>query len=194
MSPAGIYRYFDGLDELLTSLITDAYSDLADAVEQSAAGEGGATARLRRAMLAYRQWSVHDPNRFLLIFGTPIPGYAAPEEGPTVHANRRLGAVFFGLLVQGWQAGELDLPVSPRPATEEESRFLEGAPPGFPAAWLPPFIGAWAHFHGMVTLELLHQLDWIYPDARQFYTEEIDRLLASWRRPADQVPDRAGGN
>ena len=32
MSPAGLYRYYDGLDALITELITDAYNDLADAV------------------------------------------------------------------------------------------------------------------------------------------------------------------
>jgi AcrR family transcriptional regulator len=180
MSPAGLYRYYDSLDDLLTDLISDAYNDLADAVEAATAGPGTVRERLRRGMLAYRQWSVEHPNRFLLIFGTPVPGYTAPQEGPTVRANRRVGAAFFSLLAEGWRSGVLDLPVAARDATEQEAAFLTGVDPDFPAAWLTPFIGAWAHFHGMVTLELLNQLDWIYPDATGFYEAEIDRLLASW--------------
>ena len=74
MSPAGLYRYYDGLDAIITELITDAYTVLADAVTAAMATDASATDRLRDGMLAYRQWSVDHRNRFLLIFGTPIPG------------------------------------------------------------------------------------------------------------------------
>jgi hypothetical protein len=36
------------------------------------------------------------------------------------------------------------------------------------------------HFHGIVTLEILHQLDWAYPDPERFYVGEIDRLVDDW--------------
>jgi AcrR family transcriptional regulator len=180
MSPAGLYRYYDSLDGLLTELITDAYSDLADTVEKAVVGPGTVRERLVAGMLAYRRWSVDHSNQFLLIFGTPIPGYAAPEQGPTVQANRRIGTAFFGLVVEGWQTGALDLAAPPRPPTVAEAELLAEAAPGFPASWLPPFVGAWAHFHGMVTLEILGQLDWIYPDGADFYRAEVERLIDSW--------------
>lgn len=180
MSPAGLYRYYDGLDSLITDLVADAYSDLAAAVEAATAGPGDVLGRLREGMLAYRRWSLDHPNRFLLIFGTPIPGYSAPEEGPTVRANRRIGAAFFGVVAEGWRSGVLALPEVSREPTAHERAFLDAAAPDFPPTWLGSFIGAWAYFHGMVTLEVLHQLDWIYPDAEVFFITEVDRLLASW--------------
>ncbi len=180
MSPAGLYRYYDSLDSLLTELIADAYNDLADAVDAAVSGPGTVSDRLVAGMLAYRGWCVEHRNQFLLIFGTPVPGYAAPEEGPTVEATRRIGAAFFALVHEGWRSGALDLPVAPRRATPAEMQFLEGVAPEFPASWLPAFVGAWAHFHGMVTLEILGQLDWIYPDASLFYRTEVERLVGSW--------------
>lgn len=184
MSPAGLYRYYGGLDELITELISDAYGDLADAVEDAIGSSGSAVDRLRAGMLAYRRWCLDHPNRFLLIFGTPIPGYRAPEEGPTVQANRRIGAAFFSAVIDGWTNGELVLPETERPPTPHERAFAGEAAPGFPPESVGPFLGTWAHFHGMVTLEILHQLDWVYPDAGAFYRSEIDRVLAGWNRPA----------
>lgn len=184
MSPAGLYRYYDSLDSLLTDLIADAYNDLADAVVAATTTAGTVRDRLLAGMLAYRQWCLEHPNEFLLVFGTPIPGYAAPEEGPTVEANRRIGAAFFGLVHEGWRTGTLALPVGPRPATQEEQAFLAPVAPDFPAAWLTPFVGAWSHFHGMVTLEILGQLDWLYPDGEAFYRAEVERLLESWSAAA----------
>jgi AcrR family transcriptional regulator len=184
ISPAGLYRYYEGLDALITELITDAYADLGDAVETATSQQGTALERLRSGMIAYRRWCVEHPNRFLLIFGTPIPGYAAPEGGPTVQANMRIGGAFFAPLLDGWRQGELRLPVGGRQAQPGEEAFVAENAPGFPAEWMSVFLGAWAHFHGMVSLEILNQLDWIYPDAGVFYEAEIDRLLSSWLVPS----------
>ena len=180
MSPAGLYRYYDSLDALITELVTDAYDDLADAVGTATAPPGTPSERLLAGMLAYRRWCLDRPNQFLLVFGTPIPGYAAPEHGPTVRANRRIGGAFFDVVHDGWRTGALELPGPDRPPTQREQEFLAGVAPDFPAAWLTAFIGAWAHFHGMVTLEILGQLDWLYPDGEWFFRAEVGRLLASW--------------
>jgi AcrR family transcriptional regulator len=183
MSPAGLYRYYDSLDALLTELIADAYNHLADAVVAATATPGSVRERLLAGMLAYRRWCREHPNQFLLVFGTPIPGYAAPEEGPTVEANRRIGAAFFAVVAEGWHTGALALPVACRPPTPQEQTFLASQDPDFPAAWLAAFVSAWAHFHGMVTLEVLGQLDWVYPDGEAFYRAEVERLLDTWTAP-----------
>lgn len=181
MSPAGLYRYYDGIDGLLTELITDAYNDLADAVETATGQPGDARTRLRDGMLAYRRWCVDHPNRFLLIYGTPIPGYAAPEEGPTAEASRRIGGAFLSVVIEGSATGDLRLPAPSRAAQPGEVAFVEEHAPGFPPEWMGPFLSTWAHFHGMVTLEILNQLDWIYPDAEAFYEYEIDRIVDGWQ-------------
>lgn len=49
-----------------------------------------------RVGLAYREWAIANRARFLLIYGTPVPGYQAPADGSTTPAARRLGAALAG--------------------------------------------------------------------------------------------------
>jgi AcrR family transcriptional regulator len=180
MSPAGLYRYYEGIDALLTELIAEAYDDLADAVITATTEDSPPRERQRDGMLAYRRWGLEHPNRFLLIFGTPIPGYAAPEGGPTVAANRRVGEAFFRVAADAWKRGELAAPPgrrAPEPGEAELAGMLAEWAPGFPAELVGVLLGTWAHFHGLVTLEVLHQLDWIYPDPEVFYRSELERML-----------------
>src|SRR5689334_17355975 len=76
MSGPALYRYFAGRDELITELIRDAYRSLADTVR--AAFEAGTTVVALAEVI--REWALNDPQRYLLIYGTPVPGYHAPDE------------------------------------------------------------------------------------------------------------------
>lgn len=176
MSPAGLYRYYSGLEALITELITDAYSDLADAVT-AASADGTPRQRMRAAMRGYRIWAVEHPNRFLLIFGTPIPGYEAPEGGPTVQANQRTGQVFFDIAAAAWTAGDLRAPGATRAAEPAEAALAANISEGFPPELVGRLLSLWAHFHGIVTLEILNQLDWIYREPVNFYESEIENML-----------------
>jgi AcrR family transcriptional regulator len=184
MSPAGLYRYYDGLDALLTELLADAYNALADAVTDAARSTPGPPiTRLRAAILAYRGWAVANPQNFMLIFGTPVPGYQAPPEGPTVAANRRMGEVFFELTAQAWASSEIRSPdpgqqAEPTPAEQLLAEQLQALAAGFPATLVPQMMGGWGLWHGLVTLEVTGQLDWIYPDASRFFASQVDHWLA----------------
>ncbi|MEV6240850.1 TetR/AcrR family transcriptional regulator [Lentzea sp. NPDC051838] len=76
LSGPALYRYFAGRDELITELIRDAYRSLADTVR--AAFEAGTTVVALAGVI--REWALADPQRYLLIYGTPVPGYHAPDE------------------------------------------------------------------------------------------------------------------
>lgn len=184
MSPAGLYRYYEGRDALLTDLIADAYRDLAVAVEEAIAESQTErlAERFAAGVRAYRGWAVTNSNRFLLIFGTPIPGYAAPEDGPTVAANRRVGQAFFGVAAAAVAAGELKA-TSGRPPTAGERAFAAEIRPMLPelsAEMIGVLLGTWAHWHGLVALEVTQQFDWIYPDDRDvFFEGELRRMITS---------------
>lgn len=182
MSPAGLYRYYDGRDGLLTDLITDAYTDLAEAVESAIAAEDGDVVdRFASGVRAYRRWALDQPNRFLLIFGTPVPGYAAPEGGPTVAANRRMGQAFFSVAGEAMERGRFSPTATrqPTPGEQDFAQEINEVMPQFPPQLTGVLLGAWAHWHGLVALEVGHQFDWIYPgeDADTFFEAELERLI-----------------
>ncbi|MBD8868461.1 TetR/AcrR family transcriptional regulator [Nocardioides donggukensis] len=77
---SAIYRYYASRDDLLTDLIVDAYADLAEVLEAAGAPDRrGARRRWIDTCLALRAWATAEPHRFTLIYGSTIPGYAAPE-------------------------------------------------------------------------------------------------------------------
>ena len=75
-----IYNYFPDRDALVTALIIDAYTSFGDS-QLAARDEIPADdliGRMNAIGLAYRQWAHKYPQRYQLIFGTPIPGYETP--------------------------------------------------------------------------------------------------------------------
>ncbi|HEY3479861.1 MAG TPA: TetR/AcrR family transcriptional regulator, partial [Streptomyces sp.] len=76
MSGPALYRYFAGRDELITALIRDAYRSIADTV-RAARADGADLAELAHVI---RDWARSDPQRYFLIYGTPVPGYHAPDD------------------------------------------------------------------------------------------------------------------
>lgn len=87
ISGPALYRYFANRDELITELVLDAYRDLS-ATCQAAVKPGDApAARLASVAGALRRWALDVPHRYLLIYGTPVPGYHAPPEATAIAAT-----------------------------------------------------------------------------------------------------------
>lgn len=118
MVSSALYRYYPSRDDLLTALIIDAYNALGEAAEQAIApgaadradGSGGAaitTARARwiAAANAIRAWARANPHEYALIYGSPVPGYRAPEA--TIGPAARVPLAFVSLLTSAVASGEL---------------------------------------------------------------------------------------
>jgi AcrR family transcriptional regulator len=105
MVSSAVYRYVASRDDLLTLLLVDAYSELADAVD--AAGAGGSWRQRLLAMAhAARAWAVDQPARWALLYGSPVPGYHAPRERTVGPGTRVVGALF-DAVAAGIAAGEI---------------------------------------------------------------------------------------
>ena len=113
MTPPALYRYFADRDELLTALIADAFGSLGAEVAQASNRMGPADfgGRWLAAAMAYRNWARAEPQQFALILGTPVPGYVAPEEGPTTEAAKAAMGQLAALFVAAAQAGKLRKPL-----------------------------------------------------------------------------------
>jgi AcrR family transcriptional regulator len=179
MSPAGLYRYFDSRDALLTALIADAFDRLADTVEQARDTDPAADVadRLLAALMAYRRWAVEHPQEFGLVYGTPVPGYAAPPDGPTSMSTRRVGAAFAPLFAEAWERGRLRVPegVESDPALE---RYAAALHPGAPPAVAAAVLGVWTRLHGLVVLDVFGHLRWLGNDTAHLAEQQFRLLLA----------------
>lgn len=87
LSPAGIYTYFDGVEAIVSAVVTDALASLAAAVEEATSAARAAQADddgvLRAALVAYRDWAVSHPEEFCVVFTPSSPNDPAQ---PTVAA------------------------------------------------------------------------------------------------------------
>jgi AcrR family transcriptional regulator len=169
MTPPALYRYFSDRDELLTALITDAYDDLGSAVAASrdAVPENDIGGRWLAAAGAYRQWATREPQQFALIFGMPVPGYVAPQEGPTTEAASRALAQLAALFTDAQDCGRLGRPIL-RDVEPDLTRCAEGKDQfsTIPTDTFQAMLHAWAALHGFTCLEAFNHLDWMEPAAR----------------------------
>ncbi len=177
-----LYHYFGSLDDLITALVVDAFEGHAAYVRRArdAAADDGAshTGQIYAAMLAYRRWALENRIDFQLIYGNPIPGYAAPEE-ITVPAASKMGEVFMENVGIAVQTGEITLPpshqhVPPTVAAHYRERF------GLPDTLLPAFNmmnQMWSTMHGIVSLEIYNHIGPVVADTDAFYEDTICGLM-----------------
>jgi AcrR family transcriptional regulator len=150
---SALYRYFATRDELLTALILDAYNDLGAAVERAEArvAREDLRGRWRSACRAIRRWARGHPHEYALIFGSPVPGYEAPEL--TVAAATRVSAVLAGIVVDRYRAA----PRASAPAevvAALEWPAVAAFMPGVPARAAVRALMAWTQVFGCVSFEL----------------------------------------
>src|ERR1051325_6464257 len=90
-----IYNYFPDRDALVTALIVDAFTSFGDwqLEARDSLPEKDLLGRMNAIGIAYRDWAHTYPQRYQLIFGTPIPGYRGPAEKTFQPAARSLSAL-----------------------------------------------------------------------------------------------------
>ncbi len=174
MVSSALYRYFPSRDELLTALIIDAYDALAAAAESASAGRD-ARSRWRAACGAVRDWARAHPHEYALIYGSPVPGYQAPQA--TVASAVRVARVLGGLLTGIGTAG--DGPPSPPlpPALGEQAAIVAGAiAPEVPGAVLVRGLIAWTQLFGMISFELFGQFVGSLDPADEFFDYAVEQM------------------
>jgi len=202
MASSAIYRYFPSRDELLTALIVDAYDAIGAAAEDADAGcdAGDYGGRWRAVGLAVRAWALANPHEYALVYGSPVPGYRAPEDtvGPATRVTLVLarlvdGAAREGRLAEppnGWGGPPL------APAVLDETRRLGDR--AFPHASDPVVVRAviaWTQLFGMISFELFGHFHDVIDDAGPVLERsllETGRLLGLPDPLHGPRPDAAG--
>ena len=192
LSPAGMYRYVDGRDGLLELLISDGFESFGASIEVAIAAAGDDTLdRLEAVGLGYRRWALANPEQFGLILGTPIPGFSARSDGPTVSSVARFAAPMIEVVASAYAAthpGE----AWEGSATNDHSRLTTGrsAVAGPPAEVL---VRCWSRIHGLVALEAFGHLDWSGTDVEVLLRTEL-HSIATEIGLADVVASRRRGS
>ena len=180
-----IYNYYPDRDALVTALIIDAYTSFGDA--QMIAGDSIPAAdvegRLRATGRAYRQWALDYPQRYQLIFGTPIPGYVAPFEQTFPAAARALGALV-SVVEAVRAAGRLRVEAFPQVAPGYEAAFGMWKNYAGEADILSLSIAVliWARVHGLVSLEIAGSIPPFGADGDALYAYEVDLIVKTFIR------------
>lgn len=168
MSGPALYRYFASRDELITELIRDAYRSLADAI-RTAAASGADLAGLGHAL---RAWALDDPQRYFLVYGTPVPGYHAPDD-VTVIASQ-----IMDVLLDAAQSSSVAAPTPHEDRLDahlaEHRQWAAGHPA--PPAVLRRALRFWTRLHGILSLELAGHFTGMGLDPADLYDSELHHL------------------
>lgn len=166
LAPSALYRYFDGRDALLSTLIMAAYESLA--VEAEGAADraqpqqhddesGTDTERWLEVPRAIRRWALERPHEWGLIFGTPVPGYEAPEG--TVEPYARVATALARPVIEAQAAGRLRIDAPGEAGPAELRRAVAPVAEGLSLEMLPVpmvarFVQAWTTLVGVISLEI----------------------------------------
>ncbi|MEU6089892.1 TetR/AcrR family transcriptional regulator [Streptomyces sp. NPDC047085] len=188
MSGPALYRYFAGRDDLITELVRDAYRSLADTF-RAAADAGSGLPGLARAL---RGWALADPQRYFLVYGTPVPGYRAPDD-TTAIAQEIMATLLDVCAADDDVPGADDAAEGDVPGADDTADAKDTASPDafethlaehrrwagdHPAA--PPVLrralAVWTRLHGVLSLELAGHFTGMGFDPELLFDAEVKGL------------------
>jgi len=183
MVSSAVYRYVPNRDALLTMLIIDAYDSLGAVVEkaESAVAREDRLGRFLAICHAVRGWALAHPHEYALIYGTPVPGYAAPED--TIGPASRVSLLLIGILVDLTASGAAPAPDELDPSVAASiAPVLEFADGRVSDDLMLRGLAAWSGLFGTITFELFGQFHNVVASsqrARKAFFDHQMRQLAS---------------
>jgi AcrR family transcriptional regulator len=187
MASSAIYRYFPSRDELLTALIVDAYDSVGEAAEaahRAAAETVGHLARWIAVTRAVRDWALAHPHEYALIYGSPVPGYTAPQA--TIGPASRVGLVLIAVVADAHRTDGLTLPPLPDDLRAEAARMVTDFAPDLPPEAATPLIAAWAQLFGLISFEIFGQFNRVVEAREVFFREAVTAMARTVGLPAGE--------
>lgn len=175
MVSSALYRYFPSRDDLLTALIIDAY-DAVGAEAEAAAAKGGTPRERWRALCgAIRAWARRNPHEYALVYGSPVPGYEAPQT--TIGPASRVPIALIGVVRDAVphlrvQAG------GPLPAqlADQAERVVREVGGGLPIPVMARVLVVWTQLYGMLSFELFGHLVGSADPADAFFGYAVEQM------------------
>src|SRR3954447_21947125 len=178
MASSALYRYFASRDNLLTALILDAYNALGEAVERAdaaVADRADLAGRWFAVARGLRKWALDQPHEYALIYGSPVPGYAAPTD--------TVGPATRPVLVLGRILADARPPAAGRPLppglAREVRQISDVVADGVDERIMARGLIAWTELFGALSFELFGRLDKTI-DERDAWFEYQVQAMADW--------------
>ncbi|MHB1137795.1 MAG: TetR/AcrR family transcriptional regulator [Microthrixaceae bacterium] len=172
MVSSSIYRYFASRDELLTALIIDAYSSIAQAADaawrQTIEDDVAHGQRWLRVGRAVRDWARLHPQEWALVYGSPVVGYEAPPD--TVEPAGRIAIVLGGIARDAALDGTLaDTAMHSPPQAEPDVVALVGGN----ATLADRALTTWITLVGAIYFEVFGHLHGVVADRDRYFDEAM---------------------
>ncbi len=184
MVSSAVYRYVDSRDDLLTRLIVEAYDALGESAEAASALAADTVPAddLRRWCAiadAVRRWALDHPHQYLLLYGTPVPGYAAPEL--TVGSGTRVTLTLVEVIGDAHDAGRLAAPTAPPliaadPLPDELVELAGKAATEADPTTILAFLAAWTQMFGLISFEITNQTRGMVESHALLFEATVHRL------------------
>ena len=178
MVSSAVYRYFPSRDDLLTALIIDAYDAFGAAAEraEAAVARDDLLGRWRAAGRAAYKWSGRHAAEYALIFGSPVPGYRAPQD--TVGPAERFTGVLLGILVDAHRAGARppNIPALTASTRTDIDQLRTRIPTDIDTEWLAAGIRAWTSLIGLISFIRFGHLHGVVLGYDTYFDDTLEQL------------------
>ncbi|GAA4200188.1 TetR/AcrR family transcriptional regulator [Streptosporangium oxazolinicum] len=187
MASSAIYRYFPSRDDLLTALIIDGYDAVGEAVEnaEAAVPREDHAGRWMAVCHAVRDWALAHPHEYALLYGSPVPGYRAPQD--TVPAAVRDTVVYSRIVSDAHHAGALN-PPGPHPPVppsfRDDATRVRELMPDVPDDVIVRSLIAWTGLFGWISFELFGQFDNVILDRAPIFDHAMRHQARALGLPA----------
>jgi AcrR family transcriptional regulator len=185
MASSAMYRYFKSRDELLTALIVEAYDAIGHAVETAEAEcePNDFAGRWRACSHGVRAWALQQPHEYALIYGSPVPGYRAPEN--TNLPASRVTQALVAVIREAVEAGAIRAPFLPdmtpalSKAAETEADHVQNRGLfGVPHDVIVRVVVAWTQLFGSVSFELFGRFVDVVDDLDAMFDQGVTEMIA----------------
>ena len=176
MVSSAVYRYFPSRDELLTALILDAYNSLGSAAEaaENAVKRTDLSGRWLAICRAVRGWALERPHEWSLIYGSPVPGYQAPQD--TVAPATRVTTLLIGILIDAYTSGQTPTPLPvPRAVHTSIAPVRDDIPTSVPDDLIIRGLMVWSQLLGVISMELNGQFHNVLSDTNSYFEAAMQR-------------------
>lgn len=175
MVSSALYRYFPSRDHLLTALIIDAYNAIGEAAENADPGPGQSPrGRWRKIWRGVREWARAHPHEYSLIYGSPVPGYRAPED--TIAPAGRVAVALLEVARSAPLTPAETGPALPAKLKEQARALAANLDATLSEADMARLLISWTQLFGAIGFELFGQYVKVVEPADWFFDYSAERM------------------